>query len=137
MDNKTSGVQSQLDDFWEDLVLSILSVNNYSIEKTYKLVSNLREQGLLDPRKIIGSNHQSIFNRLNAGGYARGDYVNGLLAERLVSLGEQIQKRGVETFRTIISSKNAREIQKLLTPIKGVGPKVLSTFFFLRGIQNM
>ena len=38
-----------LDSPWEDLVVSILSVNHYSLERTYSSLLALREQKITDP----------------------------------------------------------------------------------------
>lgn len=52
MTNKTANPNLPSDDPWEDLVVSMLSVNNYSIEHTYRFLEGLRQQGLFDPKKL-------------------------------------------------------------------------------------
>lgn len=136
MKEEVNDIQPRADDPWEDLILSILSVNNFSIEKAFNLAPALRKQGLLDPRKLVGYDRNTLFKRLNAGGYARGDYVTGLLTDRLTALGEYIRQQGVEPCTSAISGTSAREIEKFLLPVKGIGPRVVSNFVFLRGIQN-
>jgi hypothetical protein len=66
----------------------------------------------------------------------RGDYMTGLFGERLEALGEWIRQQGIEACTRLISGRNAHEIEKVLLPIKGIGPKVLSTFFLLREISR-
>lgn len=38
-----------VDSPWKDLVIAILAVNQYSLEKTYPLVGSLDKTGLFDP----------------------------------------------------------------------------------------
>jgi hypothetical protein len=41
-------------DCWTDLIVSILSVNNFSVERAYALVDGLRNNGLIDPSMLVG-----------------------------------------------------------------------------------
>ncbi len=58
--NKGEGNQKTQDDPWEDLILSILSVNSFPLERTYALANGLRNQGLFDPRPLANSTYQSF-----------------------------------------------------------------------------
>jgi hypothetical protein len=133
---KQSGHSKDVVVAWEDLVLSILSVNNYSIEKAYTIADALRVQGLFDPQQLARWDAGEIAKRLNFGGYVRGTYMTGLLTSRLAALGEAIRQHGLEKCSRIITGKDKQEIEALLLPVKGIGPKVLSTFYLLNGIQR-
>ena len=131
----SSAVQMGLgmrDDLWEDLVLAILSVNRYSLEKTYSHVESLRREGLFDPNTLAKKSVEDIATRLRRGGYDRGEFLNALLATRLVSLGMFIERVGTEEAEHILAKGNTTQISKFLGPVKGIGPQVLANFETLR-----
>jgi len=119
---------------WDDLVVSILAVNQYSLERTYTSLQRLREQKVTDPLILARERPHEIEKRLSAGGCDRGPFMTKLFAERLAALGMLIRTKGVTECETIIGSRDAKSIEKLLLPVKGIGPVVLRNFFMLRGI---
>jgi hypothetical protein len=123
-------------DPWEDLVLSILSVNGYPIEKTYSIADNLRENGLFDPNKLAHYDFPDIALRIDSAGYKRGSFMTGIFSERLLALGKFAREHGIDACAEIISGGNASKIEKFLIQINGIGPKVLSNFFSLREIKK-
>lgn len=126
---------SQVDDPWEDLAISMLAVNQYSIEKTYPLVEGLRQVGLTDPRNLGLWEPGEIVLRLKAAGCDRGDFMNNLFSVRLSSLGVAVRQQGIEAFEQVFLEKDPATIDGLLLPINGIGPKVLRNFSLLRGIK--
>jgi hypothetical protein len=72
---------------WDDLLISILSVNQYSLERTYDLLQGLHKQNITDPVSLAYWEPQKIEMRLRAGGYDRGSFMTRLFAERLSALG--------------------------------------------------
>jgi len=120
------------DDAWEDLVVSILSVNQYSLERTYQSLEGLREQGLSDPHRLMHWGQAEIADRLKAAGCDRGPFMTNLFALRLCNLGMLIERRGLETCMRIIWGRDRRAIQDLLLPVNGIGPKVIANFCLLR-----
>jgi hypothetical protein len=116
---------------WEDLVISILAVNQYSLEKTYVLLDGLRKAGLTDPENLAVWEQSEIVSRLNESGCNRGVFMTGLFALRLGSLGVAARARGIDEFTRILLSKDFGEIDRLLLPINGIGPKVLRNFRLL------
>jgi len=119
-------------DVWEDLVLSILSVNGYSLEKTYSVADQLRKERLFDPEKLGLWTPQEIAIRLRRGGYDRGEFLTTLLAIRLAALGVFVERVGEEEAEQILMNGNTTEIREFLQPVKGVGPHVLGNFAVLR-----
>jgi len=117
---------------WEDLILAILSVNRYSLEKTYSAVGGFRSEGLFDPKKLAEQTLEEITVRLRRGGYDRGEYLTKLLAMRLMSLAAFVDRIGVEESERILTSPDKRKIEEFLQPVKGIGPQVLNNFFALR-----
>jgi hypothetical protein len=131
---KTARVQ-QLDNPWQDLVVSILSVNQYTLERTYQCIPELEKQGLFDPQNLIHWHQKEIMHRLKLGGCDRGQFMTNLFALRLASLGEFL-RRELDTYAEVLSGRDARRIEELLMPINGIGPRVLSNFFLLREIKK-
>jgi hypothetical protein len=124
-----------LDNPWDDLVVSILSVNQYSLEKTYPTLPFLREAGLLSPESLGSQTLEQIVVLLKAANCDRGPFMTTLFAVRLASLGSAVSSRGIVECTRILLSNDPDAIRTLLLPIKGIGPKVLQNFFMLRGIK--
>ena len=127
---------SNLNSVWEDLIISILSVNNYPIDKTLKAVKSLRASGVLDVINLGKWEATKIAEQLKNGEYDRGPFLNHHFAERLAALGTFVKSRGKKECEKILDSKNPNEIKRLLRRVKGIGPKVLSSYFSLRGIKE-
>lgn len=121
------------EDPWEDLVLSILSVNQYSLERTYRSTDGLRKAELFDPRQLMLWDQSEIVERLRSAGCNRGPFMTALFAFRLYNLGVLIKHHGVELCTKIISGHDMRTIEELLLPVNGIGPKVIANFRLLRG----
>lgn len=123
-----------LDRPWDDLVISILSVNQYSLERTYGSLLALREQQVTDPLSLAQWSSQEIERRLRAAGCDRGEFMTRLFAERLSALGVLVRTKGIDECDKIIAGRDARAIEALLLPVKGIGPVVLRHFYSLRKI---
>lgn len=114
----------------EDLVISILSVNNVSIDKTYSSIEAMRKEGLFTPSNLSKWSIEDIGNNLKKAGYDRGG-VNYILAERLSTLGKQISLQGQNEFEKALANTDKRALKEFLLTIKGVGNKVVDNFFIL------
>lgn len=128
--------KAAVDDPWEDLVVSVLSVNQYSLERTYESIKGLREQGLFNPTKLKQSDHGEFVARLKAAGCDRGPFMTSLFALRLANLGALIQSKGIDDCAKTISGRDTRAIEELLLPVNGIGPKVIANFYLLRVIPK-
>ncbi len=122
------------DNPWEDLVVSMLSVNNWSLEKTYYFLDNLRAQGLFDPNRLGSLDQDEIVTRLRKAGYDRGTFMNNLFALRLGCLGQSVKRQGILECTNRLSGNVRPDIEVFLASVKGIGPVVIANFFFLRGI---
>jgi hypothetical protein len=119
---------------WEDLVVSILAVNQYSLEKTYACKEGLQVQELTAPATLLELAPAEIERRLKAGGCDRGAFMTNLFAKRLAALGAHVRVVGIEQSTSILAGKSRHKIEQFLKPVNGVGPVVLRNFFLLRGI---
>jgi hypothetical protein len=124
------------DDPWEDLVVSLLSVNQYSLEKTYRHLDGLRKQGLFLPGNLSRWDQKEIVRRMKAAGYDRGEFMTKLFALRLANLGCFVDEKGVEACFEIVSGNDSKAIESLLLPVNGIGPKVIHNFCALRNIPR-
>lgn len=124
------------DDAWDDLVVSILSVNQYSLESTYRFIGGLREQEVFNPSRLMLWGQGEIVERLRAAGCDRGSFMTNLFALRLAHLGALIGSRGLDVCAKIISGSDTKAIEDLLLPVNGIGPKVISNFCLLRGLPR-
>lgn len=122
------------DNPWEDLVIAILAVNQYSLEKTYPALSLLRDNGLLSPENLSRWDIDEIIRRLKVAGCDRGPFMTQLFGVRLAHLGAAVESYSIEACSRILLSNDPVAIRDLLWPIKGIGPKVLKNFFMLRGM---
>lgn len=116
---------------WPDLVMAMLSVNNYPLTKVITLFDALKDNGLLDPRNLACWHREEITRRLAAAGYDRGTVMTAIFTDRLSSLGGLAEQFAANEEILIRGTKT--EIAELLKRVKGVGPKVLKNFFLLRG----
>lgn len=126
---------SDRDSPWEDLVVSILSVNQYSLEKTYAVLSLLQQSGLLSPENLSRWELEEIISQLKLAGCDRGPFMTKLFGLRLAALGMAVQSHGLAACARILLSRDPAAISNLLLPINGIGPKVLRNFLMLRGIE--
>lgn len=129
-------ISRSADSPWEDLVISILAVNQYSLEKTYACKAGLQAQELTFPATLIQLTSAELERRLRAGGCDRGEFMTNLFAKRLAALGEYVRSVGIEESSGILAGKSRQKIEQFLKPIYGIGPVVLRNFFLLRGIQE-
>jgi len=124
-----------IDDPWEDLVVAVLSVNQYSLERTYLAIDGLRRERIAAPANLARWHPQEFEERLRAAGYDRGAFMTGLFAKRLYALGALIRDRGANACRKVIGGSDMETIEALLLPVNGIGPVVLRKFFVLRNIN--
>lgn len=122
------------DDAWIDLVVSVLSVNNWPLERTYRLMEGLTGNGLANPSNLARLDETEIAERLKLAGYNRGEYMNRLLAARLAGLGTFINYHGVDAATRLISQKERPELERALFGIYGIGPVVIRNFCLLREV---
>lgn len=116
---------------WPDLVVAMLSVNNYPLEKTFSIYQGLDANGLFDPRNITGWDQKEIARRLRESGYDRGATLNALFADRILSL--RSLTANVDVSEVILARGSKEEVAELLKQVRGIGPRVLENFFLLRG----
>ena len=136
MGEKEQKTKAAIDDPWDDLVISMLSVNQYSLERTYESIAGLREQGLFNPQTLTQWEQAEIVASLKSAGCDRGPFMTNLFALHLANLGALIQSKGLDACTKVIAARDARMIEELLLPVNGIGPKVIANFCLLRDISK-
>ena len=114
----------------------MLSVNQYSLERTYESIARLREQGLFNPQNLTQWGQAEIVACLKYAGCDRGPFMTNLFALRLANLGALIESKGLDACNKIISERDTRMIEELLLPVNGIGPKVIANYCLLRDISK-
>jgi hypothetical protein len=125
---------SQADEILQDLLVSVLAVNNYSLEKAYRLCGRLQELGLLDVSALSGTSlcAGEIRGKLAAAGYSRGEYIETLISQRIERIFAAIKQRGsIEYLLSLDCHPDV--VAQRLCGLYGVGPRVVSNFIQLRG----
>lgn len=115
---------------WANLVIAMLSVNQYPVEKTWTIFDQLKANGLFDPLNFGKWNYVELYNRLNDSNYNRGKMMP-IFIERLLSLSNLLGD--VKKNENILATGTKDEVSELLKKVKGVGPVVINTFFLIRG----
>ncbi len=96
---------------WDDLVVSILAVNQYSLEKTFAVVGGLRAAKVTDPASLLLWSVEEMTEKLKAAGCDRGTFMTTLFAQRLGALGELIRNKGVAQCEAVLSSGDRHSIE--------------------------
>jgi hypothetical protein len=136
MSKRVQRVTSNLPEVWEELIVSMLAVNNRSLEKTYATLPLLRKAGVVEPGNLTKWAVEEVVARLKTAGLDWGSFMTELFARRLVSLGVTIKSNGVAASGEVLMAKDPDAIRNLLLRVNGIGPKVLQNFFLLRGIKE-
>lgn len=130
--NDSGAVDSSNSRVWENLVIAMLSVGGFSVDKVLKLRGQLETAGLLDPRNLSSWDEARLTRELTGAGYERG-LLTGMYAERLAAamrvLASDVSRS--ETER-VLSSVDPDEIAQLLLPQRGIGPRVVESFLELQ-----
>jgi 3-methyladenine DNA glycosylase/8-oxoguanine DNA glycosylase len=116
---------------WEELVVAVLAVYQFPVERVLSLRERLHSAGLLDIRAIADAGEAKVTRELNAAGYKRG-LLTGLYAERLVKLATSVLANDESAIARILSEAEDSEVERVLRSLPGIGPKVVGNFLALR-----
>jgi len=124
------------DELIGDLVVALLSVNAWRVEKTFKIYEGLRALELLDLDAVARLDEAEVCSRLERAGYARGDFMIALLARRLLGLATALSGDGKIQLRRLVEERDMSGLERLLFRVKGIGHGVFGTYTTLRGIGD-
>lgn len=110
------------DDTVESLVVAVLAVYQYSLEKAWDLRDGLRKAGLFEPESVVGKEEAQIGNLMKRAGYDRGG-ITYIIAPRLIGLMEAIQRGDLDELPGFVAAGDREGAVAIITSIKGFGPK--------------
>ena len=116
----------------ENVLIAILAVNGWTADRVYPLTEQFRAVGLLDFAAVSGLSIEDIAERLARGGYSRGEYMNQLLATRVLSMATVLTATELTRLKQCLVEGRTTDVSDTLRGIKGVGPVVLETFWSLQ-----
>ena len=116
----------------ENVLIAILAVNGWTAGRVLPLAERFRAVGLLDFAGISGLPVDDIAERLTRAGYARGEYMNLLLATRVLSMATVLSPTELNRLKQCLVEGRTTDVSSTLRGIKGVGPVVLETFWSLQ-----
>lgn len=108
----------------ECLLMALLSVNNFPLEKTWSLLPRLREVGLTDPARVTSMDMAATIEALTSAGYDRKN-LTWLIAERVKALMAAIHGGDLAGLETAITARDQERATALLLQVRGVGPTVI------------
>lgn len=114
----------------EDLIVAILAVNSYPMERVARILPELRSNRLTDPEFVAAADLEEVTRLLYKSGYERGTLV-GMFAERLKSLMAKIENDSLDEIGLAVTKRERDRIGDCLRDVKGVGPKVIQNALLL------
>jgi 3-methyladenine DNA glycosylase/8-oxoguanine DNA glycosylase len=108
----------------ECLLVALLSVNSFSLEKAWALLPRLREAGLTDPARVVTMDMPATIEALVGAGYDRKN-LTWLFAERVKALMAAIHGGELAGLDEAIAVKDKARATELLSQVRGVGPAVI------------
>jgi endonuclease III-like uncharacterized protein len=118
------------DDLVDSLVAAILAANNYSLEKVWKVLPRLQEEGLTKPGAVTSEDLAQLTSRLAAAGYDRGR-LTAMFAERLQNLMKAIDAGQFDHLRSAATRGDFQAFQTTLCRVRGIGPQVARNAWIL------
>ena len=113
----------------ESVVVALLAVNNYPLEKAWKLLPALREAGLTSPAKVPDDLGDCTV-KLASAGYDRG-LLTAMLAERIQNVMASARRGDLAKLEGLVKGGKKDEAVTLLCTVRGIGPKVAATTWML------
>src|SRR5262245_43517047 len=96
-----------------DLVIALLAVNGWTLDKVFSLRDGLQAQGLFDPDRVASMPHAEVFDRLGRAGYSRGDFMIGLLAGRMSELARALSGEQKAKLRRLVEERDVEGLEGL------------------------
>jgi hypothetical protein len=114
----------------ECLLMALLSVNKFPLEKACALLPRMRELGLTDPARVVAMDMPGAIEALTAAGYDRRR-LTWLFAERVKALMAAVHGGELAGLDEAIAAKDRERATALLRQVRGVGPTVVQNAWAL------
>jgi len=116
--------ENSLNQTWiECIMIAMLSVNSYPVEKTRNLLPKFRNVKLTDSKFVASSNIATLTVLLSSSGYDRG-MLTWRFAERILGLMISLDSGALDSLPVLISSGKVDTALELLCSIRGIGRSV-------------
>ena len=86
----------------------------------------------MDLDAVSHLSEEEVAARLNAAGPTRGDFMNTMMALRILSMAHVLTPSAREELTASLQTGQRDAVDAMLGRIRGVGPAVLRTFWTLR-----
>lgn len=114
----------------ESIVVGVLSVNRYGLEKAYALLPALENGGLLDSELVAAMDIEDLIIGLEAAGYRRGRLMTKM-ASRYLALMLAVKSGDLDSFGDLLRSGETEMAADLLCKVWGIGPSVAHSAILL------
>lgn len=114
----------------ECLLMALLAVNNYPLEKAWGLLPRMRATGLTDPDRVTAMDMAGAIEALTSSGYDRKN-LTWMFAERVKALMAAIHGDELTGLDEAIAAKDKARATELLDRVRGVGPTVIQNAWAL------
>jgi endonuclease III-like uncharacterized protein len=114
----------------ECLLMAILSVNNFPLEKAWSLLPRMRAAGLTDPDRVTAMDMTGVIEALTSAGYDRKN-LTWMFAERVKALMAALHGDELAGLDEAIAAKDKARATELLDRVRGVGPTVIQNAWAL------
>lgn len=104
----------------EAILVAVLSVNRYGADRAWKILPDLREAGVADPRTVTRLSLDDLTALLINAGYNRGP-LNEMMATRVRLLMEAAAGGELDPYDDLVAADQKDEAARLLRSIYGIG----------------
>jgi hypothetical protein len=118
------------------LVVAVLAVGGYSLQRAWNLLASLQKEGLTDSKAVEKYDEAEVVRRLARSGYNRGPTVTPSMAKRLMALHAAVRDGVLAQAVRLLQDGRIKDAEKVLCTIKGVGPMVFNQFVMLERVMK-
>ncbi len=118
----------------DHLVVALLAVGGYSLQRAWDALPALRKESLCDPKAVQLLDEGEIVRRLARSGYNRGATVTTSMAKRLMALHAAVRDGVLSSASSLMKEGRLQDAESVLCKVKGVGPAVFKQFAVLEGV---
>jgi hypothetical protein len=117
-------------DLVDSLVVALLAVNKYPLEKVWKILPRLQHEGLTEPGPVASEDLGRLTVRLARAGYDRGE-LTGMFAKRLQNLMTAIELGQLDDLYSAACRSDPQALRTMLCKVPGIGPWVAQNAWVL------
>jgi len=115
------------------LMVAVLAVGGYSLQRAWNLLESLKKEGLTNPKVVEKCDEAEVVRRLARSGYDRGPTVTWSMAMRIMALHAAVRGGVLAQAVRLLRDGRVKDAEKVLCEVKGVGPTVFKHFAVLEG----